>query len=81
MSQFLNPETLFGNKFEKYLNQNINREAIKEAIVKDQEWEKIKEKPKETYVHTDRPEKITKEIYEILSKTDPKYRDKLEKLS
>jgi len=79
MSIYLSPDTLFGNKFEKYLNQNANREAIQEAKIKEKNWEKIKEK-KDDYKHTNRPEKITKEVYERLAKVSPKYRDKLKKL-
>lgn len=79
MSIYLSPDTLFGNKFEKYLNQNANKEAIQEAKIKEKEWESKKEK-RDNYKHTNRPEKITKEVYGILAKMSPKYKDKLNKL-
>ena len=46
---------------------------------KEDDWSEVKIF-EDDYKHTNRPEKITKEVYEILSKADPKYRDKLNKL-
>ena len=34
MEKFLTPDTLFSNKFEKYLNQNIKKGARKPADMK-----------------------------------------------
>jgi uncharacterized phage protein (TIGR02220 family) len=61
MSIYLTPDTLFGNKFEKYLNQNANRQAIKEAVTKEQEWEKEKAEDYSKPV----PEEIKKHIKKL----------------
>ncbi len=71
MSIYLTPDTLFGNKFEKYLNQNKSREAIKEAKEREDSWQKTKEKP-ENYSGS-----VPQEAKEIIAKVIPKYRDKL----
>ena len=78
MSIYLSPDTLFGNKFEKYLNQNANKEAIQEAVQKEKDWDKIKEKRDEPIKHRSKETKL--ECDKVLAKFDPKYRDKLKKL-
>lgn len=75
MSQYFNPDTLFGNKFEKYLNQNKSKEAVKEAVNREQEWEKQKEK-REKPIGV-RSEDTKLKTHEILKDVIPKYRDKL----
>ncbi len=47
---------------------------------KEDDWSEVRAL-EDDYKHTDRPEKITKEVYKILGKTDPKYRDRLGKLA
>lgn len=47
MSIYLSPDTLFGNKFEKYLNQNASKEAIRQAVKREAKWNKTKEKREE----------------------------------
>jgi len=76
MSIYLSPDTLFGNKFEKYLNQNANKEAIQEAVKHEKDWQKIKEvRPEETYKYKPIPEEANK----IIIKAIPTYRDKKRK--
>lgn len=65
MSIYLSPDTLFGNKFEKYLNQNANKEATKEAVKREEGWEKIKEK-RDDYKWKPKSPKIKKEVDKIL---------------
>ena len=73
MSIYLSPDTLFGTKFEKYLNQNANKEAIQEAVKHEKDWQKIKEvRPEETYEYKPIPEEANK----IIIKAIPTYRDK-----
>jgi len=73
MSIYLSPDTLFGNKFEKYLNQNANKEAIRKAVKHEKDWQKIKEvRPEETYKYKPIPEEANK----IIIKAIPTYRDK-----
>jgi len=73
MSIYLSPDTLFGTKFEKYLNQNANKEAIREAVKHEKDWQKIKEvRPEEIYKYTPIPEEANK----IIIKAIPTYRDR-----
>ena len=46
------------------------------------DWSKVKTFTEDEldYKYTDRPKKITKEVYKVLAKVSPKYRDKLAKL-
>lgn len=61
--QNLNPDTLFGNKFEKYLNQKINKRIIKENSTNPPNWFNKKSKTEEmTQAEKEELEKILSEM-------------------
>jgi len=73
MSIYLSPDTLFGNKFEKYLNQNASREAIQEAKIKEKKWKA----EKDDYEWKPIPPKVKEQTHKVLNIPD---RNKLNKL-
>lgn len=66
MSIYLSPDTLFGNKFEKYLNQNASREAIQEAKIKEKEWKA----QKDDYEWKPIPPKVKEQTHKVLNIPD-----------
>lgn len=60
MEEFLRPQTLFGNKFESYLNQNIVDEKVE---MKQKRYPEFK--PEEKIESVEMPEEIRQRIKEI----------------
>ena len=82
MSIYLSPDTLFGNKFEKYLNQVAKKQAIKEAVEREKEWQKIKEEPENLTPEQKRNQRIIF-LKTMIRAGDPKcgaYREELKNL-
>ncbi|MDD5013821.1 MAG: conserved phage C-terminal domain-containing protein [Atribacterota bacterium] len=65
MSIYLSPDTLFGTKFEKYLNQNEKRQAVQEAVKREDKWKE----EKEDYENKPIPQEIKEHIKKMKLKS------------